>query len=124
MTVGQDLAGFEFPAKPTRVALPTRSCGDAWPKEGVPGRSEGPEEPLAHVQAGVREQRLPPMDCARGSARSNPLTTPDTYQIPLLVMPVLGGWALSVINMVFAAPGHLNLVSGAITQEVIEVLAC
>jgi hypothetical protein len=39
-------------------------------------------------------------------------------------MPVLGGWALSVINMVFAAPGHLNLVSGAITQEVIEVLAC
>ncbi|MEZ0333770.1 MAG: hypothetical protein ACAI18_07170, partial [Gemmatimonadales bacterium] len=50
-------------------------------------------------------------------------TTPDTYQIPLLVMLVLGGWALSVIGMVFAATGHLSPVSGAITQEVIDVLA-
>ena len=35
-------------------------------------------------------------------------TTPDTYQIPLLVMLVLAGdMALSVIGMVFAATGHL-----------------
>jgi cation transport ATPase len=31
--------------------------------------------------------------------------------------------ALSVIGMVFAATGHLSPVSGAITQEVIDVLA-
>jgi len=51
-------------------------------------------------------------------------TTPDTYQIPLLVMLVLAGdMALSVIGMVFAATGHLRPVSGAITQEVIDVRA-
>jgi cation transport ATPase len=31
--------------------------------------------------------------------------------------------ALSVIGMVFAATGHLTPVAGAITQEVIDVLA-
>jgi P-type E1-E2 ATPase len=35
----------------------------------------------------------------------------------------IGGMALSIIGMVFAATGHLNPVSGAITQEVIDVLA-
>ena len=51
-------------------------------------------------------------------------TTPDTYQIPLLVMLVLAGdMALSVIGMVFAATGHLSPVSGAITQKVIDVRA-
>jgi len=35
----------------------------------------------------------------------------------------IGGIALSIIGMVFAATGHLNPVSGAITQEVIDVLA-
>jgi cation transport ATPase len=30
---------------------------------------------------------------------------------------------LSVIGMIFAATGHLSPVSGAITQEVIDVLA-
>ena len=50
-------------------------------------------------------------------------TTPDTYQLPLLVMLVLAGWALNVLGMVFAATGHLSPVSGAITQEVIDVRA-
>jgi hypothetical protein len=51
-------------------------------------------------------------------------TTPDTYQIPLLVMLVLAGdMALSVIGMVFAVTGHLRPVSGAITQKVIDVRA-
>jgi heavy metal translocating P-type ATPase len=35
----------------------------------------------------------------------------------------VGGMALSVIGMVFAASGHLTPVAGAITQEVIDVLA-
>ena len=35
----------------------------------------------------------------------------------------VGGMALSIIGMVFAATGHLSPVSGAITQEVIDVLA-
>jgi cation transport ATPase len=34
-----------------------------------------------------------------------------------------GGMALSLIGMAFAAAGHLSPVSGAITQEVIDVLA-
>ena len=50
-------------------------------------------------------------------------TTPDTYQLPLLVMLVLAGWALNVLGMVFAATGHLSPVSGAITQKVIDVRA-
>jgi P-type E1-E2 ATPase len=35
----------------------------------------------------------------------------------------VGGMALSVIGMVIAATGHLSPVSGAITQEIIDVLA-
>jgi P-type E1-E2 ATPase len=35
----------------------------------------------------------------------------------------VGGMALSIIGMVFAAAGHLSPVSGAITQEVIDILA-
>jgi heavy metal translocating P-type ATPase len=35
----------------------------------------------------------------------------------------VGGMALSVVGMVFAATGHLSPVSGAITQEIIDVLA-
>ena len=35
----------------------------------------------------------------------------------------IGGMALSVIGMFFAATGHLSPVTGAITQEVIDVLA-
>jgi cation transport ATPase len=35
----------------------------------------------------------------------------------------VGGMALSLIGMVFAAAGHLNPVAGAITQEIIDVLA-
>jgi heavy metal translocating P-type ATPase len=35
----------------------------------------------------------------------------------------VGGMALSVVGMAFAATGHLSPVSGAITQEVIDVLA-
>ena len=35
----------------------------------------------------------------------------------------VGGMALSVIGMIVAATGHLNPVSGAITQEVVDVLA-
>jgi len=35
----------------------------------------------------------------------------------------VGGMALSVIGMVFAATGHLSPVSGAIAQEVIDILA-
>ena len=39
------------------------------------------------------------------------------------VQSAVGGMALSVIGMVFAASGHLTPVAGAITQEVIDVLA-
>ena len=35
----------------------------------------------------------------------------------------VGGMAISVIGMVFAAAGHLSPVSGAIIQEVIDILA-
>ena len=35
----------------------------------------------------------------------------------------MGDMALSVIGMIVAATGHLSPVSGAITQEVIDVLA-
>ena len=34
-----------------------------------------------------------------------------------------GGMALSIVGMLFAATGHLSPVSGAITQEVIDILA-
>jgi len=41
----------------------------------------------------------------------------------IAVQSAIGGTALSVIGMVFAATGHLTPVAGAITQEVIDVLA-
>ena len=41
----------------------------------------------------------------------------------IALQSAVGGMALSVIGMVFAATGHLIPVAGAITQEVIDVLA-
>jgi heavy metal translocating P-type ATPase len=41
----------------------------------------------------------------------------------IALQSAVGGMALSVIGMAFAATGHLSPVSGAITQEVIDVLA-
>jgi heavy metal translocating P-type ATPase len=41
----------------------------------------------------------------------------------IALQSAVGGMAASVIGMVFAATGHLNPVEGAITQEVIDVLA-
>lgn len=41
----------------------------------------------------------------------------------IALQSAVGGMALSVIGMVFAATGHLSPVSGAIAQEVIDVLA-
>ena len=35
----------------------------------------------------------------------------------------VGGMTLSLIGMIFAATGHLSPVAGAISQEVIDVLA-
>ena len=41
----------------------------------------------------------------------------------IALQSAVGGMALSIIGMVVAASGHLNPVNGAITQEVIDVLA-
>jgi P-type E1-E2 ATPase len=41
----------------------------------------------------------------------------------IALQSAVGGMALSIVGMVFAATGHLSPVSGAITQEVIDVLA-
>lgn len=41
----------------------------------------------------------------------------------IALQSAVGGMALSVIGMIFAATGHLSPVSGAITQEIIDVLA-
>ena len=41
----------------------------------------------------------------------------------IALQSAVGGMALSVVGMIFAATGHLSPVSGAITQEVIDVLA-
>jgi heavy metal translocating P-type ATPase len=41
----------------------------------------------------------------------------------IALQSAVGGMALSVIGMGFAATGHLSPVSGAITQEVIDILA-
>jgi P-type E1-E2 ATPase len=41
----------------------------------------------------------------------------------IALQSAVGGMGLSVIGMVFAAIGHLSPVSGAITQEVIDVMA-
>lgn len=41
----------------------------------------------------------------------------------IALQSAVGGMALSLIGMAFAATGHLNPVSGAIAQEIIDVLA-
>ncbi len=41
----------------------------------------------------------------------------------IALQSAVGGMALSVLGMVFAATGHLSPVAGAISQEVIDVLA-
>jgi len=41
----------------------------------------------------------------------------------IALQSAMGGMALSVVGMGFAATGHLSPVSGAITQEVIDILA-
>jgi cation transport ATPase len=41
----------------------------------------------------------------------------------IALQSAVGGMGLSVIGMAFAASGHLSPVSGAIIQEVIDVLA-
>jgi P-type E1-E2 ATPase len=41
----------------------------------------------------------------------------------IVLQSAVGGMALSVIGMIFAATGHLSPVSGAIIQEIIDVLA-
>ena len=41
----------------------------------------------------------------------------------IALQSAVGGMALSVIGMIFAASGHLSPVGGAITQEIIDVLA-
>jgi heavy metal translocating P-type ATPase len=41
----------------------------------------------------------------------------------IALQSAVGGMAVSVIGMVFAATGHLSPVNGAITQEVIDILA-
>jgi P-type E1-E2 ATPase len=41
----------------------------------------------------------------------------------IALQSAVGGMALSVIAMLFAAAGHLPPVAGAITQEIIDVLA-
>jgi heavy metal translocating P-type ATPase len=41
----------------------------------------------------------------------------------IALQSAVGGMALSVIGMVFAASGHLSPVSGAVAQEVIDILA-
>ena len=41
----------------------------------------------------------------------------------IALQSAIGGMALSLVGMVFASTGHLNPVSGAIAQEIIDVLA-
>ena len=41
----------------------------------------------------------------------------------IVLQSAVGGMALSLLGMAFAATGHLSPVSGAILQEVIDVLA-
>jgi cation transport ATPase len=41
----------------------------------------------------------------------------------IALQSAVGGMVLGVIGMAFAATGHLSPVSGAIMQEVIDVLA-
>jgi cation transport ATPase len=42
---------------------------------------------------------------------------------PIALQSAVGGMALSVAGMLFAALGHLSPVSGAISQEIIDFLA-
>ena len=41
----------------------------------------------------------------------------------IALQSAIGGMALSLVGMMFAAAGYLNPVAGAISQEVIDVLA-
>lgn len=41
----------------------------------------------------------------------------------IALQSAIGGMALSLVGMMFAASGHLSPVSGAILQEIIDVLA-
>ena len=41
----------------------------------------------------------------------------------IALQSAVGGMALSIIGMLLAATGHLSPVAGAVTQEVIDVLA-
>ena len=41
----------------------------------------------------------------------------------IALQSAVGGMLLSVVGMVFAATGHLSPVGGAISQEIIDVLA-
>ena len=41
----------------------------------------------------------------------------------IALQSAVGGMTLSLIGMTFAATGHLSPVSGAVTQEVIDVVA-
>jgi cation transport ATPase len=41
----------------------------------------------------------------------------------IALQSAIGGMALSLIGMAFAAAGHLTPVTGAIAQEIIDVLA-
>ena len=41
----------------------------------------------------------------------------------IVLQSALGGMALSIAGMLIAATGHLSPVAGALTQEVIDVLA-
>jgi len=41
----------------------------------------------------------------------------------IALQSAVGGMALSLIGMAFAATGHLSPVSGAVAQEIIDVLA-
>ncbi|MBC7469274.1 MAG: HAD-IC family P-type ATPase, partial [Ramlibacter sp.] len=60
---------------------------------------------------------------------ANPLTKVDEFMHisrrmrSIALQSAVGGMALSLIGMAFAATGHLSPVSGAIAQEVIDVLA-
>jgi cation transport ATPase len=41
----------------------------------------------------------------------------------IALQSAVGGMTLSVIGMIIAATGHLSPVTGAVTQEIIDVLA-
>ena len=41
----------------------------------------------------------------------------------IALQSAVGGMALSLIGMLFAAAGHLSPVAGAVTQEIIDLLA-